>query len=466
MESLLSPPLSFVRSNANRTVLRDVVSQKLCVRCGACKSLCPQNAIEFDENNYPRLAKAGGPCIRCAVCSSVCPGKDVPIPRLYREVHHAEYDHENILGVVDYACLSSSAHEEVRQLGSSGGTVTQLLLTLMRKGIIRKALLAGNSPSEPWKGRSFIAQTEAEVLASAQSKYTIIPQLECLDELLDSGDPFALVGLPCHLHAFRKLQSLRPEIAANAKLVVGLFCHMNVEMKGTLRLLERAGVTPLDVERIEYRSGPWPGQAVAHLRNGEVRPLHGPKDAFTDGTVKYLKLLYYPQRCLLCMDYSSELADISVGDPWLRDRNGDYTHPEGHSLTLVRTPQGKRIFDQVLQSGDIRSLPLSLTECRNAMEGMRRRKKVGAMIRIQSRNRKGLPSPTYHIANSKSSLADRLREKQSSMTRILGRSHIGRRAGSLFAFSSLGNVLFRIVRWTKERRRMTSSVEPDSSSMT
>ena len=464
MECILAPPLSAVRPHRLGTVWQDIVSQGLCVRCGACKSLCPQDALSLDEDYYPQL-KEKGICTHCGICMSVCPGKDVHIAKLYQMVHEAEYDHEDIVGAVKYTCLSCSTHREIRERASSGGTVTQLLLTLMRQGVIRKALLAGVSPVEPWKGRSFIARTEEEILASAQSKYTIIPQLEHLDELLQSGDPFALVGLPCHLHAFRKLQSQRPEAAANAKLVIGLFCHMNVEIEGTSRLLESSGLSPQEVKRVEYRSGPWPGQAIACLRNGEVRLLHGKRDGFTDGTVKYLKLLYYPKRCLLCTDYTSELADISVGDPWLRDKKGNYSHPEGYSMTLVRSSQGQRMLDLAAEAGDLATLPLSLQQCRTSTQGMKSEKRMSALIRIQSRKRKGLPTPDYHVPHPTIALSDRIRERMDAASRVFGRSRPGRKLGSLIAFSWLGYALFHLVKWAKKGRRPTSLVEDSSSSV-
>jgi len=45
--------------------------KKNCAQCGQCAEICPAEAIEFIEGNYPIFSKKK--CISCLCCSELCP---------------------------------------------------------------------------------------------------------------------------------------------------------------------------------------------------------------------------------------------------------------------------------------------------------------------------------------------------------------------------------------------------------
>lgn len=435
---------------------QDMVAAGLCVRCGACASLCPSQAVRLDEDYYPRLLDHGNSCIHCGQCMKICPGADVPFPQLYKNLFESSCDPQDILGIVDHTCLSCSTDDTVRIQASSGGTVTQLLVSLLRDGSIKSAILAGSSPDSPWKGVSSICRTEEEIRACTQSKYTIIPQLEHLREVLDSKEPFALVGLPCQIHAFRKFQAEHPKAASNAKLVIGLFCHTNIENEGILQLLRCKGLSPEEVEQVDFRYGLWPGKVVARLRNGKTLLLHPDDQDFKDSVIKVLKLMYRSRRCLMCIDYTAEFSDISVGDPWIRNHRGNYAYPEGYSMTLIRTSRGKELFQRAIDSKEIRTVPITMEQCRSCCENIRKQKRVRAMIRLEARRKRNLPVPKYHDQPYKILFRDRFRESGAYLDRISTHFPWGRSTAFRLAFSRLGAFLIRVFLWAQRKRRTMS----------
>jgi ferredoxin len=48
-----------------------------CIRCGACSSVCPVNAIEVSDSQV-RVDKS---CTNCGLCERVCPMRAVEIER-------------------------------------------------------------------------------------------------------------------------------------------------------------------------------------------------------------------------------------------------------------------------------------------------------------------------------------------------------------------------------------------------
>lgn len=435
-------------NNWEKALPWEVAANGLCVRCGACSGSCPKSLIVLDERNFPKLNKEAGECIRCGVCMTACPGEELDLCGLSVSLLDRASSSSEILGIYRDAIIAYSNNDEIRHYSASGGVVTQLLATLLENGTIQRALVAGMSRDEPWKGEPLLASTTEEVIGCAQSKYTIVPQMRLLGALLKWKTETAVVGLPCHIHALRKFQSAHPGKLDHVKFVIGLFCHMALEIEATEMLLRKARISKSDLDTIEYRGGDWPGKILAKLKDGSVKPLHA--FDFKDGAINYLKYLYYPSRCLLCIDFSAELADIAVGDPWLRGKDGRYIYERGHSLVLVRTEKGDQLIKMASALGDLRveAAPTHLFPSR--FRDMYVHKKMGAGIRIESLKRKGLPYPHYQADLPVGRAGERLVETLHGLARILGRSESGRKLGSMIAFSWFGRILTVVRRWRKE----------------
>ncbi|MEM3040858.1 MAG: Coenzyme F420 hydrogenase/dehydrogenase, beta subunit C-terminal domain, partial [Nitrososphaerota archaeon] len=70
--------------------------------------------------------------------------------------------------------------------------------------------------------------------------------------------------------------------------------------------------------------------------------------------------IYARSACRFCDDFSSELADLSLGGVGL----------DGWTLTIIRTEQGQRFYDMALTCGAIEAKPID--ECHSALELLRR----------------------------------------------------------------------------------------------
>ena len=51
--------------------LKAVIDKTKCIGCGACVSVCPVEAISFDEDGKAVIDRSK--CIRCGTCEAVCP---------------------------------------------------------------------------------------------------------------------------------------------------------------------------------------------------------------------------------------------------------------------------------------------------------------------------------------------------------------------------------------------------------
>jgi len=171
--------------------------------------------------------------------------------------------------------------------------------------------------------------------------------------------------------------------------MVGLFCASQFYFEGTRHLImERLGLTSLhDIAAMSYRGGDWPGHLVAELKDGRRLVLDRHQYMY-----HHLMPAFKRDRCEMCVDWSAELADLSVGDYWdPRARAGDAL---GTSSCLVRTAAGEEILKGAVQNGYVKTAEMEAS--RLAAGVGYELKKHGAAFRLKQRRRFGWPAPEYH----------------------------------------------------------------------
>jgi len=443
----------------------DVVEDQLCVRCGACFDLCPKNLIIPDNGLFPAMSDKNR-CNGCGLCMQACPS-DVDFKKLYGECFGRIPAPHDIAGVLKNVYVGYSTRPAIRHLGSSGGLVTELLLFLLEQGVIEQALVCGVNEKNPFTPKACLAKTAREIIDAAQSKYSVAPQMSLLGEIIRSEVPTAIVGLPCHIHAFRKMESRRKKRTANVKLVIGLACHRTLETGALPKMLEVSHIKPASVRKVKYRSGKrWPGGVHVFSKSGkETQLINDCKDAFN-----YLRIFYSPQRCLTCIDFSAELSDISVMDPWIRDESGRYPYAQHYTMVLVRNNKAQSYLDRAVADGSLHLeaieqigktksdavLPPEIIK-RSQLNYFAKLKKRIIPARIRRYRKAGKPYPVYHVNFPLPSLKDRLLELADSMTRLPGRWEWSRDMGMRIAFSKFGIRLMQLRNYYKMKKMMVQS---------
>jgi len=332
----------------NKNKISQVVKDNLCTGCGTCYAMCPKEAISMEINEKKGIYEPvidESKCNNCGICYEVCPGHAVDFEQLNSEIFGKEPE-DILIGNYLNCYIGYSTDYDIRYNSSSGGLATQLLIFALEEGIIDGALVTRMKKDKPLEPEPFIARTREEVIEARGSKYCPVPANIALKEILESEEEkFAVVGLPCHIHGIRKAEQINKKLKEKIVLHIGIFCGGMSNFMGTEFLLRKLKLQKKDIVMLNYRGEGWPGKMSLKIRNNKTKII--PYPAYWDG----FGSLFYPFRCTLCSDWTSELADISFGDAWLPEI---VEHDKiGTSLIVTRNEESDNILQQMITQSKI-----------------------------------------------------------------------------------------------------------------
>jgi len=360
----------------------------LCMGCGTCVAICPTNAIRMNIEDiyYPIVDK--DKCTKCGKCVEVCPGISIFVKKMADEFWPNNKWHPK-LGRFRATYIGYSNNPKIRFNSASGGIATSIICSLLKKGIIDGAILTKMSDSNPLQPESFIARTEEEVISAQTSKYCPTSPVAVIKELKHTKEKFAFVGLPCQVHGVRKLQNQTEWVRKKIILTIGLFCSHGITFPGTCVLLNKFAKGIKNIRKIQYRGRGWPGGINVKYKNGEEFNI--PLGEYWPPL--FAPYFFTPYRCLTCHDLTSELADISLGDAWLREVRE--TDNIGTSVIIVRSSKGVEVLASMKRDNEISLRAISYKKVIESQQGVLARKKVGVGARMKLLRFLSKPVPEY-----------------------------------------------------------------------
>jgi coenzyme F420 hydrogenase subunit beta len=227
--------------------------------------------------------------------------------------------------------LAQTTDDEVLQAAQNGGVVTGLLRFALENRIIDGAVVSGTDAGKLLRPVPKLADTPEEVLECVGTRYFYSLNLFALREAAKRGkQKIAFVGTPCQIRAVRKMQMAgMKQHVGRIDLTIGLMCSGCFDREGFMDEVHRALDT--DPESI-LRMGIKGRVQITTVHDTATLPLSKAKKHSRAG-------------CHLCTDFSSELADISVGSLGL----GRWT------FTVLRTRKGEQLFSRAEKAGILRT---------------------------------------------------------------------------------------------------------------
>ncbi len=326
-------------------LIAEVVNKGICMYCGACIASCPIDILFHSDKEEPIMR---GTCAACQVCYYSCPRIELPVAEIEQRVFgRARTPEEALLGIHIGAYSVRSKDPDIIKRAQDGGAVSSLLQYSLEKKIIDYAMVSGYSSRDPWKPAPKIARTKLELVENAGSEYTPGGQVGGLAEIAVPNratvsfqeERLALVGLPCELQGFWRMNThwiAAPKLGRNLVFTVGLFCSkvfdyqkMMVDYVQGTRGIDLRTVTKVNIKK---------NRLLVYTR--ERLAIDEPVEVIAHAA---------REECNICVDYSAELADISVGA---------IGSAAGWSTVLTRTPRGEDILKGAWKADYIEVKPM------------------------------------------------------------------------------------------------------------
>ena len=295
-----------------------VIESGKCADCSACVVVCPFNCLDRVKGS-PSLIKK---CQTCGVCAQVCPKYEWSWAKMDTFVFGRARTPDEEFGIYHKLAIAQAADDNILKVCQDGGAVTALLSFALEKGFIDSAIVAGTIKERPFYPTSKLATTSEDLWGAAGTKYSCAPTVLSLADLsMQKKTKAAFVGTPCQVQAIRNMQMAGLKLVAPVKLVIGLMCSECFTYEGLMEnhIRDKLSINLADVKKMNIK-----GKLLVTTDSGVTTvPLEDIKQ-------------YARKGCSLCDDFSSELADISVGGLGL----------DSWTFTIIRTDKGEALFSE------------------------------------------------------------------------------------------------------------------------
>jgi len=317
-----------------------ISNNRLCIGCGICVDLCPQNAISLYRNdnigNYDIFVN-NEKCKKCNLCLNLCPSLSIDLRK-----KNPSKNYNYFIGNYTDCYIGNSLNDKIWKYSASGGLVTELLISLLEEKIIDGAVVSKFNAKNPLEPKAIIAKTKREILSSSGSIYCPVSFNNTIKTIIENKGKYAFVGLPCHIQAINKAQNILPILKKRILYLFGLFCSKTPTFKATEYLLHKLAIPKLEVKKITYRRRGHPGKLeIIKKDNNKINIRLKSRLYYGHNFDKY----FYSIRCWICPDKTAELADISFGDNW--DSLSRLSNPKATSMIISRSKKGSSLLKKL-----------------------------------------------------------------------------------------------------------------------
>lgn len=326
-----------------------MMNNHLCVGCGLCSSLYPDNFNLEMKNGFYRPSMLKSPDQKTAdLLKKVCPAY-LGRPNLSTDDKLLECSEPPFFGHSALTILTHSTNDTLRNKAASGGALSAVLIHLLASKKIDAVMHIGIDNENPFLNRVKISRNADEILVNSGSRYAPAASLSQIHELLNSTERFAFVGKPCEVATLRSLVHNNPNYEGKVAYYLSFFCAGTPNLNKVKAMASYLGLKAEDVTEIKYRGDGWPGTFSMCTSDGTIKEM-----SYDQSWGKYLGRSIQ-DRCKLCFDGIGESADISFGDAWYLTEleTPDFSERPGRNVAIARNITGKTVLLDAIEAGQL-----------------------------------------------------------------------------------------------------------------
>ena len=347
----------------NRLRLFNVINDDMCIACGACVYACPQGVIEPAFNGkravYEVKITRLDSCHNCTNCDEVCPSIDIDIPELLKPSSETQPIEKT--GPLESIHIGYAHAYQFDGVSSSGGIIRALIGDALQQN--KPVICLGKTPDSYG---AVAIETIADMQKIPGSIYHSISYTDAIQLMKEIDRPCVLVAIPCHLEGIKNyILKFEPALMKKIDLTIGLICGWMYSHHSIYAFAHYKGIRDPIIDA-GYRGEDKVGALklyTAKTKHAYSRRIFQNVKEWIDYRSSFSRTLNR-LRCRVCEDHINVLADIAVGDAWLKAYQS-----KKMSIILVRNRNGVRALRSlerqrkiVLEKGSIADIVESQSE--------------------------------------------------------------------------------------------------------
>ena len=311
----------------------DESTEVFCVGCGLCKAYSKAK-VSTNEKGFLYPVSGDEDWL-----TTICPIGNLP---------EEYYTVSKIWGRRKAIYYGWSNNRKLRDQASSGGVLSEIAIHLLNTKTVDGIIHVCANEVNQTENITTISYSAEEVRKKCGSRYSISHPLDILNDI-DDTKSYALIGKPCDIVALRNYQSINPEHKKVIPILLSFFCMGLPSIQAQLKLLAELGSDPSICQSLTYRGNGWPGFATVINKDGSSKQID-----YGSSWGRILGRDLMPA-CRFCLDGIGEAADISCGDAWYQNEDGnpDFSEHDGRNIVIARNLFGAEILNSMKARGVI-----------------------------------------------------------------------------------------------------------------
>jgi len=306
-----------------------IVNREQCTGCGACKAVCPKQAIvlEPDIEGFPTPQINDECCIHCGLCEKTCPALHPPVRKPIMAAYAAQ--------LKDKEALKDS---------TSGGLFTAFSREIFHRG----GAVFGCVWDADYNAVIVQADNEDEIVPMRGSKYVWSDASDAyplVKAVLEAGRPVLFTGLPCQAAGLRNY--LKKDY--NDLYILDFFCGgcpSPMALKAYIHTITKD--YPISRIDLKFRDKERDGVGVHisyYQKTGKVYEGYLQNPYF----YSYHSKVFHRLPCYHCEYRTGErFEDLTMGDYWgVGNYHEEFDIRAGVSALLVSSEKGRELLDSV-----------------------------------------------------------------------------------------------------------------------
>ena len=301
-----------------------------CTGCGACRLVCPVNAIsmDYDRNGVFRPSINTERCTMCGFCLTVC----------YK---FNQFDPENPFTDAEIIAVTNNYIDDMNSV-TTAGVATRLAEHYYEQGY---NVCGVRYDYDMDISRHDIAASRVDILEFTGSKYMPSNTSRGFDKILKDEKPSIIFGMPCQIHGLKKV--IEEKNMASRFILVDFFCagilSQNVWVKHLDFLRRRFFIGKIKHVNFKDKTQGWRKSSLKVIDEGgrEYR-----QNRFNDMFYAFiLRRAPYQEACYSCAFRKQVVSsDIRLGDFW-GPKFTDWD--DGVELVALMNDKGRSAWDPV-----------------------------------------------------------------------------------------------------------------------